>query len=220
MINKNTVARFWSYVEVGGTDDCWEWQASRNNHGYGQLSKAKNKSPYKTHRLSWEIHNGEIPTGMSVCHKCDNPPCVNPKHLFLGTHYENMQDAKHKGRMANNGSAPGEANPAAKLTPAEVSEIRTSYTEGEMPQSYLAKKYGICDDSIAKVIRNETYYDPEYTPVDGNKRPRPHRRRFTALDIPDILAHYKKSGSSRKTAKAFSTNKTTILKIARGEYVS
>lgn len=93
--------RFWQFVDVKGENDCWLWQGSHNGKGYGELSQyALNKTlkPMRAHRLSWEIHNGKIPDGMCICHHCDNPRCVNPNHLFMGTHKDNMHDASVKGR--------------------------------------------------------------------------------------------------------------------------
>ena len=90
--------RFWRFVEKKESG-CWEWTGSTDGHGYGQISKGKNISPEKAHRTSWILHFGAIPSGLDVCHACDNPLCVNPKHLMLGTRMANMVDASRKGRL-------------------------------------------------------------------------------------------------------------------------
>lgn len=88
---------FWSLGRTARINDCWEWQGPRNPKGYGLFSyEGKN---HTAHRFAWEMANQQvIPTGMLVCHHCDNPPCINPEHLFLGTQSDNMADSRNKGR--------------------------------------------------------------------------------------------------------------------------
>jgi len=94
-MRKTVEERFWAKVDK--TDSCWVWTGATLRRGYGQI-RIPVKKAKQAHRLSWEIHNGPIPDGMLVCHKCDNPPCVNPAHLFLGTQSDNNKDCVRKGR--------------------------------------------------------------------------------------------------------------------------
>ena len=88
--------RFWSKVKVGAADECWEWQAGLDSDGYGRIQFDGKRQG--AHRFSWILHNTDIPQGMCICHRCDNPACVNPNHLFLGTQVDNIYDMVSKNR--------------------------------------------------------------------------------------------------------------------------
>lgn len=104
---------------------CWVWQRCTAGKGYGAISIGKQKVGY-VHRVSYSVYKGEIPKGLVVMHMCDNPPCCNPEHLQVGTHKDNMQDAKSKGRMVMPPVQRGTANNKTKLTPEEVTFIVSS----------------------------------------------------------------------------------------------
>ncbi len=127
-LSKTDIERFWSKVEKSNINECWTWQAHRNNNGYGIFSiKA---ILLLAHRTSWVIHFGEIPNGLQVCHKCDNPPCVNPNHLFLGTMRINMDDKMAKGRYKKGLVYRGEDHKLAKLKDSDIPTIRSLYDNG------------------------------------------------------------------------------------------
>jgi len=121
------------------------WTASKNTSGYGHIFKEGKL--FASHRLSWVLHKGEIPVGMCVLHSCDNPACVNPKHLFLGTHFDNMRDMTEKGRSAhNNGAASGHA----KLSEQDVHEIRALLDAGYEPDE-ISIGYGMSKSAIEHI---------------------------------------------------------------------
>lgn len=141
--------RFWSKVDTsGGMFACWLWTDFLYDLGYGCLRiSGKN---IKAHRISWELAYNEIPDGMLVCHKCDNPSCVNPTHLFLGTIQNNLQDMRDKGRAVHTS---GERNRHAILTDDKVRAIRNRYAEGDITQAQLAADYGVAKQQVSRIIR-------------------------------------------------------------------
>jgi len=135
--------------------------ASRNGDGYGLMRKDSKTSMVGAHRISWELHYGPIPKGVDVLHHCDNPACVNPIHLFLGTHLSNMVDMAQKGRWGINGrNYTGETNPRAKLTAEQVQEIRTL----PLSQRKLDYKFGVSPWEIQNILRNRSWKHDDCAP--------------------------------------------------------
>lgn len=135
-----TAERFWRYVDRRGPDECWEWTGSRRRNGYGQLNIQR--YPHKAHRISFVLAFGWEPP--AVLHKCDNPPCVNPRHLFGGTQAENMADCATKGRMAR------QLSPAVRSTVLALLEVG-------MSQRAVARQVGIDRRSVGRIAKGEGY---------------------------------------------------------------
>ena len=134
-----TEDKFWARVEKG--PDCWQWLGAISTWGYG-FFRVDGKTRH-AHRVSWEMHNGPIPEGLWVLHHCDNPPCVNPDHLFLGTAKTNVADMIAKGRRGHmRPRLRGEQHHAAKLSDAQVDEIRAALARGEIHR-LIAARFGI-----------------------------------------------------------------------------
>ena len=119
--DSRTLARFWSKVDKNGPNGCWIWTAAKLWFGHGAFTV--NGKMLRAHRVSFEIANGSIAEGMYVCHRCDVPPCINPKHLFEGSSADNSRDMALKGRAAHQH---GELHGASKLTDEAVRQIRDS----------------------------------------------------------------------------------------------
>jgi len=161
--NGAAIDKFWSKVDKQGPIHpydsskgvCWMWTASVDGGGYGQLRWLGRKhSPIKAHRFSFLVENGEIEMGLEVCHSCDNPRCVRPSHLFLGSHQQNMNDAAKKGRMRIASKVKhGESNGQAKLTYSDIPVILELRKNG-LSQSMVAKKLGV-SRSIISLIENK-----------------------------------------------------------------
>ena len=173
-MEQSVVERFWAKVQKRPNDECWLWLGAKWKSGYGQLRRYKTQR-WLAHRVSWEIANGRAPA-LHVLHKCDNPSCVRPDHLYEGTNAENMRDKVDRGRQARgsrHGSKTkpesiergnkhwshrdpsrrvrGERHGSAKLTWVSVREIRHLHASG-VSQYKLASQFGVCRASIAGII--------------------------------------------------------------------
>lgn len=142
---KPLAERFWSKVDKRGPDECWNWTATLNNRGYGQLGE--NARLVYAHRVSWKLNAGPIPAGVCVLHRCDNRPCVNPAHLFLGTQADNMADMARKGRADRLRKAKGEQCWNARLSVGDVSYIRSPAVVG-LTDKDLSRYFGVSEATV------------------------------------------------------------------------
>jgi hypothetical protein len=163
--------RFWTKVRIGDDDECWVWKRGLD-HGYGSFRV--NGRAERAHRMAWKLVKGPIPERMHVLHHCDNPPCVNPAHLYLGTDKENARDRKERGRMVADTShaiakrKPGwnrkrreddrRSNRALCLTDEQIRTIREDYADGGCTFRSLADAYGVSHPTIKNAIHGRGGY--------------------------------------------------------------
>lgn len=140
-------------------DGCWLWTGTKNEHGYGLMfSGTRNAAPLKAHRVSYELHVGPISDGLWVLHRCDNPPCTRPDHLFLGTQQDNTDDMMAKGRYVGfkNKDHRGSRSPRSKLTEPVVADVLRRLAAGEQG-SVIAADLGVSKSTISLIGKRKTW---------------------------------------------------------------
>jgi hypothetical protein len=154
-VSAKLAERFWEKASVPFHDDgCWTWSAYRYPNGYGYFGLAARTARY-AHRMAWELTHGPIPDGLFVLHRCDVRACVNPAHLFLGTHDDNMNDAKAKGRTPR-----GCRNGMAKLSDDRVREIRAAKARGDV-QRAIARDFGVSPMTVSRIVNGALWRSVE-----------------------------------------------------------
>ncbi len=149
----NPRERFWSYVKKGEPNECWPWKPTcRVRDGYGMFWFEKRN--HQAHRLAYLFAKGEFDRSKDILHTCDNPPCCNPNHLFVGTDRDNQQDCLRKNRRV---IAHGEMLPQSKLSPAQVKEIRETAKNGRRVNGQLARKFGVSKASIWAIVHRHNW---------------------------------------------------------------
>ena len=150
--------RFWPKVDQsGGPDMCWPWLAGRDKHEYGRFHDGVRWQVAS--RMAWMLVNGPIPDGYFICHHCDNPPCCNLAHLFLGTALDNAWDMHRKNRQP---IRRGQPRFFKKLDWETVREVRRQYATGQT-KAGIARNLSICWCSVHRMIRNETWHETDTT---------------------------------------------------------
>lgn len=201
--------RFWRYLTPGAHGDCWEWQGARNSHGYGRLnSGGKNGRTIKAHRASYEIHHGVAPGDMDVCHHCDNPPCCNPAHLFLGDAATNAQDMARKGRApAQN----GQVLKIQRITDGQVIDLRERAAAGESYEE-LGAAFGIAA-KYAGMIANGRFRAQAGGPLTKQVN---SRKRFTDQMIVEMRERAAAGEQLLDIAAEMGTSRQYVGNIVRG----
>ena len=140
-----------THYRIDGSSGCWLWIRSTFRNGYGQVTREGNN--WRAHRLAWTLWRGQIPDGLCVLHKCDTPSCINPEHLFLGTHQDNNDDMRAKGRAR---PPLGAGHGSAKLSDSDIRDIRRRYSAGTS-NTVLAAEYGVCYQHIWKIAKGDAW---------------------------------------------------------------
>lgn len=145
-----TADRFMRHVDRAGPDGCWLWTGAKTQFGYGAFRMFRPKRTVGAHRVSYELYKGPILLGMHVCHACDNPSCVNPAHLWIGTAGDNARDRDAKDRVQH-----GQTHYAAKLTEEDVAEIIKC--SGTNTQTELARKFRVDPSNISQILSGKRW---------------------------------------------------------------
>lgn len=168
--------RFWNKVQIAGPDECWLWtgKSRTGRPGYAKYAafRLTETKTVRAHRFMWELGAGPIPAGLCVCHSCDNRLCVNPAHLFLGTHADNIRDRDAKGRHR---APKGTENGHAKLTDEVVRAILTSTDS----QRAIAARFGVNQSQVSRIRRGKawTHVSPSPRPSSARAAAQPQTTR-------------------------------------------
>ncbi len=152
--HRNTLSDVWNKINKKSDEECWEWKGATTKGGYGSM-KLYNKTKY-VHRVVYEITYGKFSNDLDVLHKCDNPLCCNPEHLFLGTQQDNVRDMDVKGRRGKTDQK-GELNNASKLTKTDIEKIRELNYSGSYSQREIGEIFGVGQQCICLIVNHKTW---------------------------------------------------------------
>ncbi len=212
--------RFWSKVQKsdGG---CWEWTAHRNRKGYGRFSVNAAIGPRFAHRLAFADAFGRIPAGKFILHGCDNPACVNPAHLRIGTAKENVADMDERQRRVTP-AVNGEANPFSKLTDEKVTAIRAAYIDG-MPRTELSASFDVNPLTLQDIIYGRSWThlfgvngSPTLADLRAARRARPGAK-ITEETVKEIRRRLATGEQGKDIAEAYGIHKATVSDIKCGK---
>ncbi len=208
-----TEDQFWSKVKKP-LEGCWLWTGSTAKERGGYGTTYFNQKMWRSHRLAWFLVKGSIPKGKYVLHKCDNPPCVNPDHLWVGTQSDNMQDMHNKGRHPSPGQPPGEDHAMAKLTDQQVRDIHRRVEGGER-QDQIAKAYKVCVDTVEFIARGRTWRHLDLRPLPRRKGSNRPGAKLTEKAVVEIRRRAEMGEKREDLASEFGVGKTTVFNIIK-----
>lgn len=215
--------RFWTKVDKTHPSGCWVWKANRNNKGYGLFRPGGTAPKMLAHRLSFQDANGQIPKGMIIRHSCDNPGCVNPSHLLVGTMADNVADMDSRGRRVSS-PCRGEVNYNARMTKDTVTSLRKDYVAG-VPISVLIEKYGCttasltdytCGRSWKHLLGVDGCPTLEELKAEAYKRRR-NSTKLTQDQVDTIRDRLKRGELGKDLAAEYGVHKATISDIKTGK---
>jgi len=209
-MNNVEVNRFKSYVMSGGINECWLWSGSLSPQAYGQ-SKLRGLM-YRSHRVAYRLHYRIDPKDLDVCHDCDNPPCCNPHHLFLGTQADNKADCVKKSRQAR-----GERVSTAKLTVQDVINIRKLYANRAASIKKIARMYGRKFSTIQKITSKRSWKHVGGPITRWNKRSGFVTCKFSDDEVRKIRQLHKDGASRSSMSRMFECSRSTIRRIVTRE---
>lgn len=187
-------------------DGCWDWKGYIARNGYAEIARSKNFSIKHAHRISWMIHKGKIPEGLFICHKCDNPKCTNPDHLFIGTHQDNNKDRDEKGRTIK-----GEKVASSILNDEQVREIKNLLSL-DHSTSEIAKKFAI-STTTAKRINNGTLWKHIPWPTEKKGNGKIDGRKLSEVQVREIKKLLKLGVPCSKLGRDYGVTKEAIHAI-------
>jgi Trp operon repressor len=208
-------AQFWRSVDKsGGPDACWPWLGTRIKGGYGKVTFLGRSTT--AHRIAYELQHGvKIPESLNALHSCDNPPCCNPAHISPDTQASNLEEMREKGRGYQFPVIFGEKAPHAKLTDAQIVEIKAEYLRGEISQTKLAKKYGVGQSQISRVLRGESREAFGGPDLYGEGH---WRSKLTDAQVAEIKQKYETGGYTQpELASMYSVGNSQISRIILGQ---
>lgn len=207
---KIDVERFMSYVDKRANDECWPWTGGHDSKGYGAFKV--NGKQMGAHRVSFIVHGKGDPAGMVVRHVCDNPDCVNPHHLLIGTHADNARDRVERGRGCH-----GDGHPLARLTADIVIEARQRRANGEETVD-MAREYGVKYLALYRAIHGVTWkHVPGALPKPGKRQARGEVRRLTEEIVVEVRQRRSRGDTVSVLAREYGVGRTALHHAIYGD---